>query len=511
TYSHAVTALKAALKTYDRAGMEKAAAGFREVQKRFPQAEQAFKAWVLEPLCEAYIGVDDGNWDLAVKKEAQAMDRAKKVQATRRELYDWSVSAKRMIADFHPYYVATRTFREAMAQAEKQFEARHFDEARLILSRQLRGVSPTRRQTERMRRFLAKVDLTELTGKLAAQIQKADDLVAQNKFAEAEQAYQKAQEMLASEQASILPPEQAGRTSRSIAEKLKRLTENRALRDAVAAVEQARQSGDKSRLLAALRQLNRVQPSEKVAAEMQTIQAELALARGRESKAAGKIEEARQYFLKSLQFKETREARDELALLDRASQRADLISAGDADFTGLKWADALAKYQQAAKLKMDDALQNRIVECQFRIALGEADQLRKAGKYDEAAAAYQKARALKPASAPLIDARLEAMAADRKYEQLMSQGMDALKRQQWAKARGFFEAAQQVRSTAEVGSAIAETRYQENKARGQEAFEQNDYNGALGYFKLARGFKDTPEIRALISQVEAKLKAAGAG
>jgi len=212
---------------------------------------------------------------------------------------------------------------------------------------------------------------------------------------------------------------------------------------------------------------------------------------------------------KSIEYKDTKDARDEIARLEQADQRASLVSAGDAQFANANWGEALAKYQEAAKLQMDDDLARKINECRFRIGLGQADALRRDRNYDEATKAYIELANIKPAARPLIDARLAAMEADRKYEKFLADGDAALKRAQWPKAREFYIQAQKVRSTAEVQGKITETRYQENKARGQEALEQRDYNGALGYFQLAKRFKDTQEIRGLIAKAEKGLKDAG--
>jgi len=83
--------------------------------------------------------------------------------------------------------------------------------------------------------------------------------------------------------------------------------------------------------------------------------------------------DARRMFLQALKYKDDlQEAKDELAMLDRADERATLISAGDAKFASAKWAEALAEYQKASQLQMSDDLATKMVECRFRIALGEA-------------------------------------------------------------------------------------------------------------------------------------------
>ena len=111
----------------------------------------------------------------------------------------------------------------------------------------------------------------------------------------------------------------------------------------------------------------------------------------------------------------------------------------------------------------------------------------------------------------LINPYKELMAADQQYAKLMTDGREAMKKSQWAKARAFFEEARKIRDTAEVKEAIAEARYGENFARGVGAMEQKDYKVALGYFKLAQAFKNTPEVQEAIRKAEQADKAASPG
>jgi len=221
--------------------------------------------------------------------------------------------------------------------------------------------------------------------------------------------------------------------------------------------------------------------------------------------------EARDQFKKSIQLKDNNEAKQELTLLDQAQKRQDMISAGDANFVAGRWAEALVEYDKAAKLGLSDNLSAKMVECRFRVKLVAADKFRLEKNYDAAVKAYQEALQIKPAMAAFIQARLDAMAADRQYEKLMAEGNDLLKREQWLKARNLYSEARRIRNTPEVQEAIVNTRYGENFALGKEAWEQKDYAAARGYFIVAKSFKSTKEVIAWIDKVEAAKKAAGAG
>ena len=57
---------KKALLTYNKADFQEALKAFADVQKRFPNTKQAVQASVLEPICQAYVSMDDNNWEAAI-------------------------------------------------------------------------------------------------------------------------------------------------------------------------------------------------------------------------------------------------------------------------------------------------------------------------------------------------------------------------------------------------------------------------------------------------------------
>jgi len=507
-YKAATTDLKDALRDYGKEKFASAARNYQKVMGRYPDTTPAVMARAMLPICQAYAAMAEQDWEKAQLNENAATEAIKDIDRARGDLRQWLGIARDYVRGFRAYRIATRTLREKLALAEQAFANRQWDEARLIVRRDLRDIEAglTVAQRDEVKAFLTKVDLTEFREVLAAAIQKADGFVQQNKFAEAEEAYVHAQDVLEGDEAAVLPAEEAKQAAQSIAAKLGQLTSSRTLSDALQAVEKATASGDKRASILAYQGLYRIKPDDAVKEKILSLRAEAALDEGRRVEAAGQFDQARKLYEQSIKFKDTKEAQDAIARLDSMDKHAAMVSAGDGYFAAAKWAEALAEYQKAAQLKVTDSLQAKMVECDFRIKLATADQARSEKNYAEAAKLYQAAQLRKPASAALIQARLAAMMADQNYEKLMEQGRDALKREQWAKARDFFQQAQKIRNIGEVKDAINETRYQENMAQGKEAMDRGDYNGALGYFKLAKGFKDTEEIRERIDTAEKKLK-----
>jgi len=494
------------LKFYDRASFAAARDGFQTVAKQFRDSNEGQKAFVRASLCEAYLGTADQKWEEATARMAEAEDRCNAVQRDRGDLTNWVQSVRGEIKNFKAYYILTRTFREAMAKARQLLAARQFDDARQSLRDDLRGVVLIAPYEGELKQLADQLDLTELRQQLQVQTAKGDDLLAHVKLVEAEEAYQKAQALLQEPRAQVLPAAERNAAAAALRDKLAKLMSDRTRQEAEGALAEARKGGDKQQILEALRNLNRIRPEAAHQEEMTALRSSLAFELGVKLKGEGKLVEARQAFEQSVSLKDNPEARAQLAALDKAQSRADLVGAGDAGFAGGRWEEALAKYEEAGKLDMDDALRNKITECRYRILLTKAQSLRDAGKRAEARPVYLEAKTVKPSAAALIDSILEQMNADERYEARMAAGRDALKRDQWAKAREEFQKAQEVRDTQEVKQAILDARYRENFVRGKEALDQGDFRGALGYLNLAKGFKDTPEVRALIAQAQDKMK-----
>jgi tetratricopeptide (TPR) repeat protein len=497
---------------FDGAKFALAVKNFQELTTKYPRSEEARKATVLLPLCEGYMAILARNWDMAGAKEDAAGQAGKKLQTEGGIPRDWTVRAANRVKNFRDERLATQSYRQAEGMARALLERRDYEGARRTMQQELTGVTLTPQLEAEKAKFLRLVDEMEIRSQIQAQIQKAESLVQQNKFDEAEKAYEAAQDMLRSEQASALPREEIRGYDQKISAALAKITGNRTVNQAVEEVEKARASGDKRLLIVALRRLDRLQPSQAIKDEIQTLQSEVELDEGRKCKSVGDIPGAKKHFEASLKFKDNPEAKAELAMLAKDQQRADTIAKGNGYFAAGKWAEALAEYEKAAQMgPVDDALKAKIIECRYQIKFAEAEKLAAANRFDEADKAYGEAETIKPAAAALIKSTRELMAANREYSRLMADGRELVKKKQWRKARETFENASKSRTTAEVKEAIIDTRYGENLDQGIEAYEKKAFRGALGYFGLAQTFKNTPEVQEWIIKATAGLNAAGPG
>jgi tetratricopeptide (TPR) repeat protein len=514
-YSAGVAAMDAGIgtgtKKFDGAKFASAVKDFQELTTKYPGSVESREASVFLPLCEGYLAILAGNWDVAVAKADAAGQANKKLQTEGGIPHDWTVSAANRVKILRDERLATQSYRQAEASARARFDRRDYAGARQAMHDELTGVALTPQLEAEKAKFLQLIDETEFRNLVQAQIQKAESLVQQNKFSDAEKCYEGVLDMLHSAQASALPSDEIKGYEQKISDALKKITGSRTLNEALEAVEKARASGDKRLLIQALRRLDRIQPSQKNKDEILSLQSEVELDEGRKCKAVNDIDGARRHFETSLKYKDNPEARAELTMMAQAKQRADIIAAGNKYFVDGKWANALAEFEKAAQMGLDDTLKAQIAECKFQITLAEAHKLRLEKRYAEALAQYEKAKAMKPSAAAPINSYEELMVADQQYTKLMADGKEALKKNQWAKARAIFEEAGKIRDTAEVKEAIADTRYGENLARGIEAYEQKNFKLALSYFKLAQTFKNTPEVQQWIIKAEQADKAASSG
>jgi tetratricopeptide (TPR) repeat protein len=507
---------------FDGAKFALAVKKFRELATKYPRSEEARQATVLLPLCEGYMAILAREWDTAGAKEDAAAQAHKKLQTEGGLPREWTVRAANRVKNFRDERLATQSYRQAEDLARVQFNRRNFEEARLVMQRELTGVTLTPQLEAEKAKFLQLVNETEFRNQIQAQIQKAEGLVQVNRFDEAEKAYEAAQEMLGpGERTSLLPPEEIRGYDQKITAALAKITSNRTVNQALEELEKAGQ--DKRLRIVALGRLNRVlskqpatdQTRRSIKAnedEILTLKSDVEVDEGRKCKAVGDIRGAKKHFEDAIKYNPgNSDAKAELAVLARDQQRADIISRGDGYFAAGKWAEALAEYENAAKTAIEDTLKAKIVECRYQIKFAEAEKLRAANRFDEADKAYGQAETIKPAAAALIKNIRELMAANREYSKQMADGREALKKGQWRKAIAFFEEAAKSRDTAEVKEAIADARYGENLAKGIEAWDTRDPRGALGYFKLAQGFKNTPEVQEWIRKAEEALKAAGPG
>ena len=193
-----------------------------------------------------------------------------------------------------------------------------------------------------------------------------------------------------------------------------------------------------------------------------------------------------------------------LAETEKATKRVELIKAGDTSFAAGDFSAAIKHYRQADKYGSDEALKEKITDCEYGIELQRANDLTKGGKYDQAAAAYQKAKRIKPANEAQIEKLLEVMRTQREYSRLLIKGDEAVKEKKWGEAIRWYNQAKEVQDGQEIKDRVSLTFYKKHVIDGKEAMKSENWPVARWNFKQALKYKETTEARDLLKQAIAE-------
>jgi tetratricopeptide (TPR) repeat protein len=501
-YGEAETLYEQGKLDYDREKLVGAAEMFESIRKQHAGTDAAAKASVMAHMARAHLAVLDGDWQAAAEQASQADDRLRAVQQGDRVSAAWVRATNDAVGGFETYRLNARAFAEAMEQARKELEAGRFDAAEATLRKQLEGVALTDRQRSRRDAFLRELRRQRVSTLFADAVEQGDTLSEQGDFAAADAAYDRAGGALDRPEAvEVLSTEELDSMQSRLSDKRSALEIDRRYAEALAAADAA---PDKQEKIRYLEEAAKIKPSSELERRIGELRADIHYERAQGLRAAGDYEAAIAALETSLSHADRASVRRELEQLRAEMRQQEGISAGDAAAAAGDLQTALREYRKAAELGSTPELAEKINRTRYRIQLAEADRLRDAGRYDEAAAAYEQARQLRPQAGPEVDARLAALAQRRQYERLLAEGDERLEQRQWTRALDFYQQAEQVMSTEEVAQRQLQTKYLQNKAQGDEAMRRGNFREAIGYYKFAQGFRDTQEIRDLIAEAEAK-------
>ena len=87
-----------------------------------------------------------------------------------------------------------------------------------------------------------------------------------------------------------------------------------------------------------------------------------------------------------------------------------------------------------------------------------------------------------------------------KYDQLIEEGLKAIKTNKKAKAIDVFNEAQVLAKRHELSAAKVNEPYNYSMGKGKEYFDRDEYEGAKAWYEVAHALKDTDEVRRKIKQ-----------
>ncbi len=294
---------------------------------------------------------------------------------------------------------------------------------------------------------------------------------------------------------------------------------------------QAQDDGDLAGQVEALESVVDARPQDRFKKMLAHAQAAEALDKAQKARQAGTVkdlETALAAIDESLGYEKDGQA---AALRDQVAEelrRARSMADGDAQMTTAKenvaankfeqangsFTAAAALYQQAIDVSDGADGQDRLAEAKVRGHLAEASIARAAQDWDAALAAYDRARQVRPDDQNFIqlaDQGTTMVAREREYFKYFTEGMAAMKNEQYATAIRRFAHAQEIAQDLDVPHDQAAARHNEamyfyERDKGDQARQGGDLRTALQHYKTAQKRMDTAEIRERISIVEEAIK-----
>ncbi len=474
------------------------------------------KARLMGLICRAHLAIIARNWEDAQLRENEADDLAKELQASAKgdEFLKWVRQRQGDIERLQNYRISSAVFHGAVDKSDQALAgAVRENDFDMILDdfEKTVGVGDVN-LTEKQEKLLAdqknKIKRMKFMFIIADLQRRSDQLQQLQKYDEARTLLNQAMRNLSGPEVSggLISAETRQKLMSDLEKKIRTLNIAANLAAAVTAVESAGQGDDLAALRKALNDaLGQPGLTEEQRKEFQNrlkqVQSAEELLTARALLRENNYDGARQALQRVLKVSpNNQDAIEMLKNIDNAAKKEKLVQAANVDFAARKFADALGKYEQAAALGSDERLQIRIVDCRFKMTMAQAESLGKAGKFDEAADAYRKARLIKPANSAQVDAMVLLLESRRQYSQYISRGNDALKKKKWTEALKAYEEARKIQDTEEVNERIQLTKYAKNMTLGERAMVDGDMKLASFFFRLARKEKDTPEVREKLNK-----------
>ena len=523
----AQTVYAEAVAHFKEQNFKKAQKGFEDLQaKRHAGTPQAAKAEVLLPFCRAHLAVlaaqraqrrEDSVaardlWAKAAEEEEEIKKRNKLLQKRRGDLLAWTQKVAADVKDFGQYRVNARIFAEDITAVRNYFRQVDLAKATEILDDLGDKIELSPEQMGEVKEMRKAIAMAKFKARCDEEISRADALFQHDDVQALKDAaviYRNVEARMNSDAAKIVPQPQRDQYLLTLKSKLETVEAQRKFHEAMTAAAEALNKGSKGRAVKAYMDARKLAQTQKVRDELDgkisTLRADIAYEQGMwalKSKRPDRFERARRSFERAVGINGHPEAKAQLAEMLKQETRESHIAAARVDYAAGKYAEALKKYEQAAKLGMDEDLSNRMIDCRFQMVFTEAEKLREQKKYTEAEALYKQAGQVKAAEMPRMNAIISAMRTRKQYEEYLAGGDAALKREDYSQAMDQYRKALSVLDTADVRKRMNEVVYQENFSKGKREMDLRNYKGALGYLKIAKRYKETKEVEELIKKVE---------
>ena len=487
----------------------------RALRDGAPESLAARRARVLMRSAQTRIALEAGDLKSARRKLATAeelLDELADVPA----LAKW-VAAVRADRDLLPRLATEWAESQRVLTAAKQMLVQGETRGALhFLAREVPGVKLSVQQQNELRDLRTAIYQALFKDAVRKAVSTGRHLTDLQRFNKADWAFAEAQTNLQeADQMGYLTEADYKTLARAIAEGVEKLANARDFALADEAIRVAREEGklsaERDALRRALRTTEQIRPSRVVGLRdrLKVVELEIAFADVLErARQAGEDEAVAMLAEFVAAHPEHTEAASALRAMESDLQWGKLIAAGDAAARAGNWAGALKQYGAAARTKTDTALEDRLDQTRYEIAMQEAREARRQKRYDDALAAAARAALACPPAAAGAKAWQQETRRQQKYEADLVAAKAALAAADRKEAARILEAVQP--QTPEVLALRDQVAYQQERQSALNAMRRRDYRAAYEHLKTAkeraRPGEETRQIIELMSRVEPLLR-----
>ena len=520
--SLAVDAYRQAKKAYDdadamyragdvtdgRTAFASALKSFEQIAAEYGDLSHGANAAARAGMCQAWIAMLEGRWGEADQCCKQVIEKGI-LPADETAAFKSELSARRT-GIRHLDGAAEWLGQEDFVQARSALEAFgritgpavDLDARARQLRKELELKEAAARKQREFRRTLASGDAAVERANQDVQAGRYDD--ANDGFREAFDLYTQARGIFDNE---------------AVTERFKGLELAKAMADYV----RASVAGNLKGQVEALKRAVAARPTADLTDKLRTAQAEEAFQRGEALLVGGRLEnmvKARDAFAESLAYKKLTKVDSALQRIDADIRRTRLMIEADDLVRAGRFDDAVKRYTAAATIRGGSDVAERLTDARVKLHNAAAEGHRRARRWDEALLAYERLRQVTADDEALAEAAEDGanlVASERKYYEHLDAGKELAAAGEYRKAEKQFAKAQAIAETEELakdliipaGEAAAlreRALYDLSLSQGKAAHKSGDLNLALAHFRVARRQKDTEEIRSLIAQVQAEMQ-----
>ncbi len=250
----------------------------------------------------------------------------------------------------------------------------------------------------------------------------------------------------------------------------------------------------------ALQRAQKIKKDDAVATQINELRSRLAYQQARAAQDAGDLTRATQLYTQALGFADNPAAREALAKLETAGQKAAFLRAGDDAFAAGDYSSAVKQYQNALKLGPDADIRTKLVASQVRQQVMQGRSLMEQGKLEEAAQVFAEVSQTAPDDAELRTATA-ALTRQRDYLKALKEGDAAREQSKFGEAKRLYMQARQVMTTPEIEQRITDTEYEHFVAQGRGYMGVKRWTEARAALRSAMSVRPTDEVRQLLEEV----------